>query len=695
MSVNRFAYICMFLYYTSFLFTPLLRAEPISNSLDTPLLDHSWRKNEYSHASFSYGDTTSDNPRTPQEVNVLHYTIDAVFYTGDSPYPDNASLEAVTTIYALAKSETLDELTVDFYDNITINSFTLNGVEFSNYTRSDNKILLDLSSDPLEPEEGFEIKVDYSHMYGGDYQGLMFRKHGSNDTPAICSIDQPYLSPGWWPSFDYPSDKATADIKITCPDWMTAVSNGLLQVQECYPEKIVEGTSTFCWVEDYPLYTSVLSVAMTDYETWEDTYRSPLDGTEMPLVYYAFPEDANKAMVDFAVTKDAMEYFATIFGEYPFINEKYGIVETPNANGSMEHQTITSLSYTATQREVNWDVIVHELAHQWWGDWVTCDTWNHLWLHEGFATYSEVLFNEDATGEPAGPFLAANYDDGVYNGSLSGTVYTEDQDLGNPFSPSGAVYDKGAWVFHMLRCILGDTGFFAAVKAFGQAHAFSTATSNDLKIAMEDQYGSSLDDFFNQWLYTPYRPVYQYEFEALPALTGGYLIEVKVHQAQEHQVNDSSGSDTRDYYIMPLDLTIQFTDNTEQTFTVFNNSRTQRFQLIVDKEPSSLKLDQDYKILKVKETPISDTTGNILPAAWGIVFPLTVQVNIPVVLFGLGWDQDGLISNYSWVIDNKTIIDGPLVIHSFQEPGQHQVSLTVKDNQGGAGSSIPVFIDVL
>ena len=166
---------------------------------------------------------------------------------------------------------------------------------------------MDLSADPLAPGEAFQITVDYTHVYGSTYQGLMFRTHGDSDTPGICSVDQPYMSSGWWPCFDVPGDKATADIYMTLPDWMTAVSNGLLQSEVDNGD----GTKTAHWQENHPLYPDVLMVAMTDYFTWSDIYVSPLDGTTMPLDYYAFPEDAAKAQVDFAVTKDAMEYFAT------------------------------------------------------------------------------------------------------------------------------------------------------------------------------------------------------------------------------------------------------------------------------------------------------------------------------------------------------------------------------------------------
>jgi aminopeptidase N len=181
--------------------TPSPMAQSASNVPAEPILDHAWRQYEYPPDYFAAEEST--NPRIFQEVDILHYTIDATFILGDS-YPDTGALEAVTTIDGQAKAETLTELIIDFYDNITINSFKLNDVEFSNYTRTDNKIWMDLSSDPLDPGEPFEITVDYERVYGSAYQGIMFRSHGESDTPAICSIDQPYRSPQWWPCFDYP-----------------------------------------------------------------------------------------------------------------------------------------------------------------------------------------------------------------------------------------------------------------------------------------------------------------------------------------------------------------------------------------------------------------------------------------------------------------------------------------------------------
>ena len=507
--------------------------------------------------------------------------------------------------------------------------------------------------------------------------------------PAICSSGQPYGNSGWWPCFDYPSDKATVDVHITCPDNLIAVSNGSLQGT---PQQNGDGTQTFYWKESHQLYTSAFAVAISGYETWQDSYVSPLDGTTMPLYFYAFPADAQKAKNDYTLyTRAALPVFAQHFGEYPYLDEKYGVLESPFSRGSLEHQTITHLTYSATRAETNWDVIVHELAHQWWGDWVTCGTWNHVWLQEGMATYGEVLFNESYTGEAPGPFLAKNYDDGKYDGMLAGTCFAED--ISNPWDENYAVYEKGGWVMHMLRGVLGDDAFFRALKDYGKAHAYDVATTGDLQAAMEAVYGASLQKFFDQWIYTPFRPVYQYEFTASPA-AGNYLVDLLLYQTQAHKVKNAAAKEMRDYYIMPLDVTIQFKDGSSQTFTVYNSGRTQRFQFTLDKEPASIAIDPDIKVLKVAETPVTDKGTNILPTARAGAFPRTVSGTWPVFLFGRGTDEDGSIVKYTWVIDNKKTVDGRFAMVSIEGSGTHQIALIVEDDKGGKGTSAPVTITV-
>ena len=186
---SKWTRICLLVVTATFLIIPSLNAELLSLARSEPVLDHAWRADEYPQGSFLFlGD-----PPVYQEVDVTHYTIDAHFLLGDN-YPDSASMEAVTTIDGQAKAEILDELIIDFHEHNTINSLKFNSVEFTNYTRSEHRIWMDLSADPLDPYEVFEIIVDYTHDYTsqpGPPLGLLFRTHGDSNTPGISSVGQP------------------------------------------------------------------------------------------------------------------------------------------------------------------------------------------------------------------------------------------------------------------------------------------------------------------------------------------------------------------------------------------------------------------------------------------------------------------------------------------------------------------------
>jgi hypothetical protein len=152
----------------------------------------------------------------------------------------------------------------------------------------------------------------------------------------------------------------------------------------------------------------------------------------------------------------------------------------------------------------------------------------------------------------------------------------------------------------MLRYVLGDTDFIDALKAYGAAHAFGTATTDDVKTAMEAEYGSSLSDFFDQWLYTPYRPTYSVTYE-ISNREGGYKVDVNLRQTQGHSVQDISGTPLRNYYSMPVEFTVHYIDATTETFSRNYTQRDQSFQLLTTKEPDYIVFDEDVHILKVAE----------------------------------------------------------------------------------------------
>lgn len=525
-----------------------------------------------------------------QSIDVKHYRLQIQFI------PNEFSTAGVVTGTVTITGETtgpVSAINVDVQPNLSIDSVMLDGTP-NNFHQKNTRVIISFPV-PLSGGRPFTTVIHYHGASTGSGNlgaGLLFTRHGadSNSTPVITTFSEPFGAPLWWPCIDNPADKATAEIEATVPEGNQVASNGVLDRVQTNPDHTV----TYFWREDSPLSTYLVSVTATNYARFEDSYTA-LDGvTKMPLVYYVYPEHLELARAKFAVVRSAMEIYAGLFGEYPFLREKYGMAEWP-FSGAMEHQTITSISSSGVGSPTNNQqaTIVHELAHHWWGDLVTMRTWNDIWLNEGFATYSEVLFFERFAGIDPGELLSKSYDDGLVDGALRGTVTAENPEA--PYDDNGAVYRKGGWVLHMLRHVLGNQKFFEALKQYRARYAFSNASTEDFQQVCEGFYGASLDWFFKQWIYAPGRPVYKVSSDISAAdSTGQYTVTVVIKQKQSQQIPGRENGN----YIMPVDLTIHYSDGTRETIVAFNDSRTQRFTFTVPKRPVDVGLDESHWILK-------------------------------------------------------------------------------------------------
>ncbi len=213
----------------------------------------------------------------------------------------------------------------------------------------------------------------------------------------------------------------------------------------------------------------------------------------MNIEYYVFPKQLENAKIDFAEHPQYIHFFAKTFGEYPFIKEKYGVAEFLWQLGAMEHQTITGIgSNFVSGHNFFRDIYVHELAHQWWGDAISPKSWNDIWLNEGFATYCEALYYEHKSGKKA----------------LISTMLSKKQDnfKGKLIEPgddmfSATIYDKGAWVLHMLRWQVGDSTFFNILREYYKEYKYKSASTKDFQSVCEKISSQDLSQFFNQWVY--------------------------------------------------------------------------------------------------------------------------------------------------------------------------------------------------
>ncbi len=439
------------------------------------------------------------------------------------------------------------------------------------FTHAENLLTIFLAQPPNINQE-FEVEIFYS---GLPQAGLNFSTH--NGQPIFWSLDEPNEAREWFPSFDHPSDKATAEIKIRVPQNIFVASNGILinsQINQ-------DGTITYFWKEDAPIATYLISVAGTNYSTFSDNYSS---GTQsMDVLYYVYPEDFNEALIDFSILVPMITFYSLLFGEYPFLEEKYGMAAIPQGT-AMEHQTITSYPARAItgDHQNDW-LMAHELAHQWWGDLVTPADWDDIWLNEGFATYSDALWFEFLSG-PLGLQRRMQVFKDIYFQHLG-----PEHPVYNP--PSGhlfceIVYEKAAWVLHMLRYVVGDTLFWAILRKYALDFAYANATTQDFIYVCEQVYGEDLNWFFDQWIYGSGYPTYQFAW----GYKDGSIIVI-INQLHE----DST------LFKMPIELQINLSSGPIHKI-IWVDKRFNFYTFPLSERPATVLLDPNNWILSQRET---------------------------------------------------------------------------------------------
>jgi aminopeptidase N len=466
-------------------------------------------------------------------------------------------------------------------------------------------------------------------VLAGGYKGLRYETHDGGQ-PVIASLSTPYLAHTWWPCKDGTGDKADSTfIDITIADTIIgglqviAVSNGILENTIS-----ANGKKTFQWRHRYPIVPYYVMVAISNYTHFQQTFIGL--GYTFPIDYYVFQSHLADAQNGVAPLPGAMALFTELFGPYPFREEKYGMTQL-GYYGGIENQTNSIIN------KMNQDwfyVSVHELAHMWFADMITCDTWHHGWLNEGFASYAEALYAEHAGGTPAYRNYMTTFE--FYN---AGTLYMPD--VSNPFTVfQSIIYDKGAYVLHMLRGILGDDLFFETLHSYATDANFQYdhATTEDLQTTCEQVSGLDLDYFFEEWIYDERYPQYRFNYSYDPAEE---LLHLWIVQTQGEL-------GWREVFEMPVQVRATFTDGTDTTVTVFNDAQTQYFHFSFEKEVNLVELDPDKWILReVQYDPDISVGVRDLDELQVQVFPNPTSGAFTVVLpSGIGENSELLLFDF-------------------------------------------------
>lgn len=416
----------------------------------------------------------------------------------------------ITTTYKALYDMT--SLIFDLSSTLTVSSVK-RGVDNLAFTQTATELQITLpATQPSGTSETVEITYSGTPSNSG-FGSFIQSMHETS--PIIWTLSEPFGAMNWWPCKQDLNDKVNSiDVYITAPSQYTSVSNGV------EPEApVINGTNkTTHFHHNYPIPAYLICMAVTDYAVYNQTGGTAPN--QYPIVNYIYPENLTPTVQNqLAQTPLILNLFENLFEIYPFHNEKYGHAQF-GWGGGMEHTTVSFMGSFGR------GLIAHEMAHQWFGDKITCGTWKDIWLNEGFATYLASMVIENFDGQAAFTADKTNMIHAITSIS-NGAVYLTDAEAlnVNRIFNGRLSYYKGAMVLHMLRFKLGDTLFFQALKNYlaDSNLAYKYAVTADLQTHLEAAYGSSLAEFFNDWVYGQGYPTYsiavQNNFNGTVALT--------------------------------------------------------------------------------------------------------------------------------------------------------------------------------
>ena len=510
------------------------------------------------------------NPNTQNYDITYHELRFNVDPNNTTPY-----ISGIVTTTFTALSD-MNVVTFDMATALVVSSVTMNSSSLT-FSQSNYELNINL---PTTLVSGNSATVVITYAGSPPQAEEAFTRGTHSGTPVIFTLSEPYGARDWWPCKQDLNDKVNAiDVYITAPSAYVSVSNGLEVSQT-----ISGGNKTTHFHHGYPIPAYLIAIAVTNYQIYNQqgglgTVASPY----FPIVNYLYPESYASATsaTQLGTTPTIINLYESLLEPYPFRNEKYGHAQF-GWGGGMEHTTVSFMGSFGR------NLIAHEMAHQWFGDKITCGSWKDIWLNEGLTEYMSGLVVENLDG--ATPFVTWKTNKiSSITSQTTGYVYLQDSDLTNVnriFS-SRLTYDKGSMVTHMLRWKLGDVAFFQALKNYlaDSSLAYGYALTGDLKSHLENVYGSSLTEFFNDWLYMQGYPTYTITAQNW----GAGQAKITVSQTQSH-VSVS-------FFEMPLEIRLTSAGGVNHDVVVNNTVNNQEFVVPVPFVVAGVTFDPNKHII--------------------------------------------------------------------------------------------------
>ncbi len=485
------------------------------------------------------------------------------------------SIKGKATTYFKAKKENLNTITFDFEDNMTVDSIIFRQQKVNYIHQND---FLDITL-PVE------LELDYLDSISVYYQGnpessgfgsFVTSTHNSN--PIMWTLSEPYGAKAWMPCKQTLNDKTDSlDLIVTVPIGNRVAANGLLFKIDTLEQQI-----TFHWKHRYPITAYLIAFAVTNYAEYYD-YVNIGDSLTIPILNYVYPESLTTAQSSTPDITDVFQFYCDTFMLYPFWEEKYGQAQF-NWGGGMEHQTMTFVG------GFYHSLMAHELAHQWFGDYITLGSWQDIWLNEGFAVYLEGMTAELGLA----PY---NWDEWKASNIASvtslpdGSVFCSDTTSVSRIFNYRLTYMKGGMILHLLRWIIGDRAFFDAIRNYlnDPKLAYGYAKVDDLKNHFEQECGCDLTYFFDDWYYGEGFPLYS------------------VYWSQNEQkkvsltIFQSQSTSKADFFVLPIAIKL-IGQNKDSIIVVNNTYSGQKFEFDLNFTAENLIFDPDKWIITQNTT---------------------------------------------------------------------------------------------
>lgn len=492
-------------------------------------------------------------------------------------------MSARTNISVLVLKDSLVTLDFDFGE-MSVESVTV-GDQPARFEQAQGKLNVSLAQ-PAAKGQRLSVSVKY---HGRPKDGLVLTAD-KDGKPSATGDNWPDRVHHWIPCLDHPSAKATVSFTVTAPARDLVVANGQLTAKR----DNTDNTRTWIYTEGVPIPPYCMVIAVGDYALLE-----PQQPALTPLFYYTPQSDRQFSQQGFTPAAPSVELFSRTVAPYPY--EKLALIVGATRFGGMENSSAIVFASTLFSppkvaqplsnrfniRRGLEEVVAHEVAHQWFGDSVTEATWSDLWLSEGFATYFAGLFVERYEGvETFREYMKRKGETYfTYEKERRAPIFDPDtRDLNELLNPNN--YEKGAWVLHMLRSMLGDEKFFNGIRAYYAAHKSATATTEDLRAALEKAAGVSLREFFTRWIYGSGHPVYAptWTWQQIGKTAGVLTIRLRQTQADAAFPNP-----------LPVEIMLQ----NDKTRTVINPTGKLTIKSIpLSQRPVDLRFDPDETILK-------------------------------------------------------------------------------------------------